>query len=122
MPKVPPHIVVIDDDDLVRESLERLITLLGYSVDAFACAKAFLESNVVETASCVIADVQMPEMTGIELQRHLSAAGHKTPIIFVTGNPDPTARSRVIRDGAIGYLSKPFRQECLVDCLNRALG
>lgn len=120
MSKVP-HIVVIDDDESTRISMKSLINALGYSVDAFDSAKAFLESNMVQTTSCLITDVQMPGMSGVELQQHLSAAGHRIPIIFVTGRPNEATRARVIRDGAIGYLSKPLGEQSLLACLNNAL-
>ena len=116
-----PHIAVIDDDELVREALEHLIGVLGYSVDTFASAEAFLNSSRLKPTSCVITDIHMPGMSGIELQRRLSAEGRKTPVIFVTAYPDETTRSRVIRNGAAGYLSKPLRGDKLLKCLDKAL-
>jgi FixJ family two-component response regulator len=97
------------------------IDVLGYSADAFASAEAFLHSNRLQVTDCVITDVQMPGMSGVELQRQLSAGGHRIPIIFVTAYPDETTRLRVIRDGAAGYLSKPLQEERLLDCLDRVL-
>ena len=116
-----PRIVVIDDDESVRKALKSLIRAIGYSADVFGSAEAFLKSDVIQTTSCLITDVQMPEMGGIELQRRLSAAGHRTPIIFVTGSPNEKPRARVLRDGAIGYLSKPVSENSLLDSLNKAL-
>jgi FixJ family two-component response regulator len=115
------HIAVIDDDDSVREAMTHLIGVLGYSVNAFASAEAFLDSDLLQTTDCVITDVQMPGMSGVELQQRLSAGGYCTPIIFVTAFPDEATRARVIRDGAAGYLSKPLRQASLLDCLDKAL-
>jgi FixJ family two-component response regulator len=115
------HIAVIDDDDSVREAMTHLIDVLGYSADAYISAEAFLDSGRLDATDCVITDVQMPGMSGIELQQRLSAGGHRTPIIFVTAFPDEATRRRVIQDGAVGYLSKPLRQASLLDCLERAL-
>ena len=114
-------VVVIDDDKSVRSAIENLIRSLGYPVTAFGSARAFLESDAVQSASCLITDIHMSEMSGIELQRHLSAAGHQTPIIFITGLPDDAARARVIGDGAVGYLSKPLHTGSLIALLNQAL-
>jgi CheY-like chemotaxis protein len=114
-------VVVIDDDKSVRSAMENLIRSLGYSVAAFGSARTFLESEAIQSASCLITDVHMPEMSGIELQRHLSAAGHQTPIIFITGRPDDATRARVIGDGAVGYLSKPVHARSLLALLNKAL-
>jgi FixJ family two-component response regulator len=116
-----PHITVIDDDESVRDAMKSLMDVLGYSVDVFASAEAFLDSDRLQATDCVITDVQMPGMTGVELQAHLSACGHRTPIIFVTAYPDESTRARVIRNGAAGYLSKPLQQQSLVDCLDRVL-
>jgi len=101
--------------------MKNLIRALGYSVDAFDSAKAFLESNTVQTASCLISDIHMPEMSGVELQRHLSAAGHWTPIIFMTARPNDATRACVIGDGAIGYLGEPLCERSLLASLNQAL-
>jgi FixJ family two-component response regulator len=101
--------------------MKNLIRSLGYSVAAFGSARAFLESDALQSASCLITDIHMPEMSGIELQRHLSAAGHQTPIIFITGRPDDATRARVIGDGAVGYLAKPLHARSLLALLNQAL-
>ena len=116
-----PHIAVIDDDDSVREAMKNLVNVLGYSVDVFASAEAFLTSDQINSTACVITDVQMPGMSGVELQRRLLAGGHPVPIIFVTAYPNESIRDRVMRDGAIGYLSKPLQKQSLLDCLDRAL-
>jgi CheY-like chemotaxis protein len=114
-------VVVIDDDKSVRSAMKNLLRSLGYSVAAFGSARAFLESDALRAASCLITDIHMPEMSGIELQRHLSAAGHQTPIIFITGRPDDATRDRVIGAGAVGYLAKPLHARSLLALLNRAL-
>ena len=115
------HVIIIDDDESVRNAMKNLIRALGFSVDAFDSAKAFLESNTVQTASCLISDIHMPEMSGVELQRHLSAAGHWTPIIFMTARPNDATRACVIGDGAIGYLGEPLCERSLLASLNQAL-
>jgi FixJ family two-component response regulator len=116
-----PLIVVIDDDQSVRDATKNLLRSLGYSADAFGSAKAFLESDMLQKTSCLIADVHMPGMSGIELQRHLSATGQRTPIIFMTALPECATRARVIADGAIGYLGKPLCMQSLEASLNKAL-
>jgi FixJ family two-component response regulator len=120
LPKAP-HIVVIDDDPAVCKAMKSLIRARGYSVDVFGSADAFLKSDAVQTASCIVADVQMPEMSGIELQRQLSAAGHRTPIIFMTADDNPQTRSCLLRVGAIGCLTKPFSEKSLLGYLRKAL-
>ena len=116
-----PHISVVDDDDSFREAIKSLVNMLGYSVDAFASAEAFLASSRVNSTACVITDVQMPGMSGVELQRRLLAGRHRVPVIFVTAYPNESIRDRVMRDGAIGYLSKPLQKQSLLDCLDRVL-
>lgn len=116
-----PHISVVDDDDSFREAIKSLVNMLGYSVDAFASAEAFLASSRVNSTACVITDVQMPGMSGVELQRRLLAGGHPVPVIFVTAYPNESIRDRVLRDGAIGYLRKPLQKQSLLDCLDRVL-
>ena len=116
-----PYVVIIDDDESVRKAMKTLIRSLGHSVEAFGSAKAFLDSYTIETASCLILDVHMPEMSGVELQQHLSAAGYRTPIIFMTARPNDATRARVIGDGAIGYLGKPLCERSLFASLNQAL-
>ena len=116
-----PHLIVIDDDEPFRNGLKNLIRALGYSVDTFGSARAFLESNSVRSASCLIVDVQMPGMSGIELQKHLSVAGDRTPMIFVTALPNEGTRSQVIADGAIDCLAKPLCEQSFLACLNKSL-
>lgn len=101
--------------------MKSLISAMGYSVDVFGSAEEFLKSDAIQAASCVITDVQMPEMSGIELQRQLSKAGHRTPIIFMTADDTPLTRSRLLRAGAIGCLTKPVSENSLVAYLRKAL-
>jgi FixJ family two-component response regulator len=120
---VPPKAVlsVVDDDEAVRESIKSLLRSLGYSVHAFASAEEFLNSPQIHQTSCVISDVQMPGLSGIELQARLHAGGHRIPIIFVTGYPDERVRERAMQAGAVSFMSKPISQANLILCLDRAL-
>jgi FixJ family two-component response regulator len=116
-----PMISIIDDDESVREATRGLVRSLGYKADTFASAEEFLHSERVTESSCVITDVHMPGLSGVELQRLLKAQGHPTPVIFLTAFAEESIRARVLRAGAIGFLTKPFREECLIDFLNSAL-
>jgi FixJ family two-component response regulator len=114
-------ISIVDDDKSVREAANALIRSLGYAAATFASAEEFLESGRLGDTACLITDVQMPGMSGIDLQRHLTANGHCTPVIFVTAYPEDSVRARALSAGAFGFLSKPFSEECLIACLDRAL-
>jgi len=114
-------IAVIDDDWLFRDSMRSLMKSLGYTVETFSSAADFLASpHLVETA-CLIADVQMPTMTGIELYRHLIDSGHAIPTILITGHPSDADRARALSDGVTCYLGKPVDDEHLMRCLRTAL-
>jgi FixJ family two-component response regulator len=117
-----PMISIIDDDDSMRKATRRLIRSLGLDADTFSSAEEFLESNRVGDTSCLITDMQMPGLSGADLQRILIARGVNTPIIFITAFPEEGARARVLDAGAIGFLSKPFKEESLISCLKIALG
>ena len=116
-----PVIAIVDDDESFRHATISFIRSLGYSAAAFPSADAFINSNVVENADCLITDVQMPGMSGIELQNYLIAQGYRVPIIFVTAFPEMEARGNALRAGAVGFLGKPFGDENLISCLNKAL-
>ena len=112
---------VVEDDQFFRESMKRLLRSLGYQVEAFASAADFLASpRLVETA-CLVADVNMPVMTGIELYRYLSDAGRAIPTILVTAYPDEVVRDQALKDGVVCYLSKPVDDDDLERCLRSAL-
>ena len=112
---------IVDDDQFFRESMRRLLRSLGYSVEAFPSAADFLASpRLVETA-CLIADVHMPGMTGLELHRHLIAAGYAIPTILVTAYRDDDVRARALNDGVVCYLRKPVDEKHLMRCLRAAL-
>ena len=112
---------VVEDDQFVRESMGRLMRSLGYSVEAFPSAADFLASNRRAETACLIADVHMPAMTGIELYRHLVEAGQAIPTILVTAYPNDVDRSRALNDGVVCYLRKPVDEQDLVRCLHAAL-
>ena len=114
-------ISIIDDDVSVRVAISRLVRSLGYLAHAFASADDFLKSQHVNDTWCVIADVQMPGMTGIEMQELLKVQGRSLPIIFVTAFPEENTRARALREGAVCFLSKPFDGTVLVDCIGSAL-
>jgi FixJ family two-component response regulator len=116
-----PVISIIDDDASVRAATARLLRSRGFSAHAFASAKEFLSSPRLSETSCVIADVQMPGMTGVELQEYLVAHDHGTPIIFITAFPQDRIRERAMKAGAVCFLSKPFDEARLLECLEWAL-
>jgi FixJ family two-component response regulator len=113
-------IAIVDDDASVCEALESLLKSVGFRIASFNSARSFLDSPQFSGVSCVILDVSMPEMNGLELQRHLLAS-HPIPIIFITAR-DGKAREQALRAGAIGFLTKPFSDEALIDSLHTALG
>ena len=114
-------ISIIDDDESVRDATEGLLRSLGYGASAFASVEDFLQSGRVDDTSCLITDVRMPGMSGVELQSLLIAQGNRTPMIFMTANPVQTIRAVVMQAGAVAVLSKPFKEQNLIDCLNMAL-
>ena len=114
-------ISIVDDDAAGREATQVLVRSLGYRAITFASAEDFLQSESVHDTSCLITDVQMPGLSGVELQSLLLARGHRTPIIFITAFPEERIRARALEAGAVGFLSKPFDEERLIDCLNQAL-
>ena len=121
MPKTQPLISVVDDDESMREAMRGLIKSLGYAAQAFASAEQFLNSRQRSRTSCLIADVQMPGMTGLELHRHLVASGKTIPTILITAYPEDSARERALADGVVCYLSKPFDENDLLACIHSSL-
>ena len=116
-----PVISVVDDDASVRAATTRLLKSLGFTAHAFASANEFLQSPRLRDTSCLIAEVQMPGMSGVQLQEYLIAQGHSTPIIFITAFPEDGIRERAMNAGAICFLSKPFDGARLIECVDRAL-
>jgi FixJ family two-component response regulator len=108
-------IAIIDDEELVRESVQRLLKMAGYPVVAFASAEEFLKSSRLEEFRCVIADIRMPGMSGLDLQSRLNAEDYQIPIIFITAHGDEKMRVRAMRDGAVAFLAKPFDNSVLLD-------
>jgi FixJ family two-component response regulator len=114
-------ISIIDDDSCVRAATDGLIRSLGYRAATFASAEDYLLSDRANDTSCVITDVQMPGLSGVELQSLLIARGNPAPMIFMTAFPEERIRTRVLEAGAIGFLSKPFDEEQLIEHLQIAL-
>jgi FixJ family two-component response regulator len=117
-----PLIAVVDDDEAVRTAIANLVRSLGFSAAIFASAEAFLACAGYGRESCVIADVQMPGMSGLELQRHLIATGRGVPVILITAFPGEHVRDQAMAAGAVGFLGKPFEGHHLIDCIGKALG
>ena len=114
-------ISIVDDDESVRNATRTLIRSVGYDVATFASAEEFLASEQLHRTACLISDVQMPGLSGIELQERLKTGGHQIPIIFITAFPDDRVRDCAMQAGAISFLSKPFNETHLIDSLDRAL-
>ena len=114
-------ISVVDDDTSVRESLQCLIRSFGFVVEAFASAEEFLNSDHLPKTRCLILDMRMPGMNGLELQRRLAASHCEVPVIFITAHGDEAARSRALKNGAVDYLLKPFHEEALLHAIRAAL-
>jgi FixJ family two-component response regulator len=118
---IPPVITVIDDDASVRTAVDSLLRARGYTVYPFASAAEFLRSPQFDETCCVIADVQMPAMSGIELLSLLRKQGRDIPFIFITAFPEEAVRVRALSDGAICFLAKPFDSITLIRCIEEAL-
>jgi FixJ family two-component response regulator len=114
-------ISIVDDDHAFRDSMRRLIKSLGYAVAVFPCANEFLASPRLAATACLVADVQMPAMTGIQLFTHLIEIGHAIPTILVTAYPDESDQQRMVTLGVQCYLRKPFEETDLIGCLRSAL-
>jgi FixJ family two-component response regulator len=120
MPRVP-LISIVDDDDALRNSLDDLIRSIGFRTKGFPSAEAFLSSNQARGSACLILDVRMPGMNGLDLQRQVVAANWRIPIIFITSHTDGDARARALEAGAVAFLYKPFREEELLNAIDTAL-
>ncbi|MDI4657624.1 response regulator transcription factor [Xanthobacter autotrophicus] len=114
-------ITIIDDDESVRVATESLVRSLGFGAKSFASAEDFLGSPLLGETDCVITDVQMPGMSGVELRSHLRARGDLTPLIFITAFPEERIRRQVDAAGTFGFLAKPFDGNVMIECIDRAL-
>jgi FixJ family two-component response regulator len=120
MPRVP-LIAIVDDDDSLRNSLDNLIRSVGFRAQGFSSAEAFLRSNQARATACLMLDVRMPGMNGLELQRQMVAANWQIPIIFITSHVDDDARARALEAGAVAFLYKPCREDDLLHAIDAAL-
>jgi FixJ family two-component response regulator len=119
-PRVPT-IAVIDDDESVRRATGNLVKSFGLSVIVFASAEEFLESPRFDDVSCIISDIRMPGMSGLELQQHLALAAPGRSLIFITAFQEERIRKQAMKAGAIGFFNKPFEAQRLIECITRAL-
>jgi FixJ family two-component response regulator len=113
---------IVDDDVSVRESLPDLVGEFGFDSKVFSSAEEFLASGTVSQMQCLVLDIAMSGMTGIELQQELKVRGHNIPIVFITAHKDEITRKRALKGGKVGFLSKPFSDTALLNALNTALG
>jgi FixJ family two-component response regulator len=114
-------ISVVDDDASLRTAVVRLLTSCGFTAHAFASAREYLLSPRLRDTACLVADVEMQAMNGVELQQHLMSHGYTTPMIFITAYPDEPIRQQTMKAGAIGFLAKPFDESRLLECVAQAL-
>ena len=112
---------VVDDDEMLRESLPELLREFGFAARAFSSGQEFLSSNYVDETRCLILDVAMPEMSGLDLQQELKRRGQAIPIIFISGQKDEHVRKQAFRQGAVKFLYKPFSDSDLLEAVNAAL-
>jgi FixJ family two-component response regulator len=116
------RITVVDDDESVREALMGLLRSAGFGAETYASAEEFLRSGSLEETECLILDVRMPGIGGVELRRYLELAGHDIPVIFITAHGDDSTRAQALGANVVGFLAKPFDDEALLEAIERALG
>jgi FixJ family two-component response regulator len=121
MESTAPVIFVVDDDKAVRESLGRLLTSVGMRVEVFPTAQAFLSSRRPDTPGCVVLDVRLPGLSGLDLQRELAGTDAPLPIVFITGHGDIPMSVRAMKAGAVEFLTKPFREQDLLEAIRQAV-
>jgi FixJ family two-component response regulator len=114
-------VAIVDDDDLIRDALDGLMKAAGFSALAFASAEEFLNSGEQQRTACLIADIRMPGMSGLELQSKLNEGHHRIPIIFITAQGDEKMRMQALRAGAVEFLTKPFHDEVLLESVRAAM-
>src|SRR6516225_10764851 len=112
-----PLIAIVDDDALARDGISQLVESFGHKAVTFNSAESFLQSGVIAETACLITDVQMPGLNGFELQEALQSRGYSTPVIVITAYPNERRRTRALNNGAVGFLSKPFDDRSLMECL-----
>ena len=117
-----PLISIVDDDESVREATRNLMDSQGFPAEAFESAEDFLHSKFVQETSCLIADIQMPGMSGLELHSHLTKSGHNIPMILITAYHNDRTQARALNAGVICYLKKPFSEDELLGCIRAVLG
>lgn len=122
MTVTPSLVSIVDDDESVRESLPDLLRELGFAVQAFSSAEAFLESDAINKTGCLVLDIAMPGMSGLDLQQELARRRQEIPIVYITAQGDPNLRPRVLARGAVDCLFKPFSETALLEAVNTALG
>ena len=120
MPKIRV-LSLVEDDASVRQATARLIKSFGFTVEVFASGEEFLCFGSLRITSCLVLDVQMPGMSGLQLQSHLAAGGYRIPIIFITAHPDEEIRAQALEAGAVAFLPKPFGEEALLEGIRSAL-
>src|SRR4051812_20515666 len=118
---MPPVISIVDDDESVRESLPDLLRSFDLQPHSFSSAEEFLESDILQSTNCLILDIAMPGMSGPALQLELKRRGHKLPTVFITANTDPVLHLRLLREGAVACLVKPFSEKAICDAIRAAL-
>ncbi len=116
-----PLISIVDDDALARDGIREVIESLGYKAVTFTSAEHFLMSGLIAKTTCLITDLQMPGLNGLELQEALRSQGYQTPVILITAYPNEQHRKRALDNGAVGFLSKPFNEEALIEHLTAAI-
>src|ERR1700741_1573942 len=116
-----PMISIVDDDESLRDSLNNLIRSIGFRAQGFASAEEFLNSAQLHDTDCLILDVRMPGMNGLDLQRHLVSANSEIPVVFITSHADDDAETRALQAGAVAFLYKPCREEKLLEAIDSAL-
>ena len=121
MTQLTPMVFVVDDDDLVRQALTRLISSVGFRVEEFSSAQDFLRAVREDVPSCLVLDVRMPGLSGLDLQKELGRMGQCLPIIFLTGHGNIPMSVRALKDGAVDFLEKPFEDETLLQAIKKAI-
>ena len=121
MPIEKPLIAIVDDDQSMREATKGLIRSLGFDAEAFSCADDFLKFPRLRRTACLVTDIHMPGMSGLDLHRRLVALGESIPTVLITAFPNENLRARGLGPDVIGYLAKPFDEQDLLDCIRAAL-